>query len=154
EDAKARAANFEETWNKALESQRADLQQRFDDAFAEALRGQRPPWYKDREVSTREQRQQAIARLLFALLPVLAEDAISAGSEDDKKLKEAGADPAQRLTALAASNAYKTAFTRYRVVVGLERAARAAREQGQAVRGVLPDLASARAAEKSEFVAA
>src|SRR5262245_24409795 len=69
----------DDTFAKALQEQSKELQGRYHAAFAEALEGKRPDqaFTEGREVSTRDQRRLAIARLLFALLPVLAEDDLS-----------------------------------------------------------------------------
>src|SRR5262249_51165740 len=81
-----RNADFNIVYDQALESVRAQLENRFKELFAQALRGEEPVGDSMKKTTTHDARRVAIARLLIGLAPVLAEDEVTAdgGRAEDK----------------------------------------------------------------------
>jgi hypothetical protein len=136
-------AKFDEFFTKAVATQGEAMQARFKEAFDEAehgpkgLPGVTPP------KNLLDARRTAVARLMFNLAPLLAEQpgaatGVSAG-EQDKVLATPG---------------YAKVFQRLVTVVGLEATANAIAEQAQLLQAMSGDLNKAMSEERLNFVAA
>jgi hypothetical protein len=152
------AVNFDKVYDATLDPERARLQNNLAQAFATALRGERlgatEPGMK---ALTPEARRGSIARLLFKLAPVRAEDAIDAqqGETADRKLVGAlPRDSSAFADKLLDTEAYKTAFKRVQTVVGVHSTVAAVGLQARVLRKVAGELASAVQQGRLAFMAA
>jgi len=150
---KARAANFDATYDKALESLRADVDKRFQDVFeatkpSPAAVPGGPPLY------TAAQRG-AIVRLLVGLVPFRAEEEVkgsSADAKDKELLKVLARDPAAFQAKLPSTKAYEKAFLRAQVVVGLRAAVEATSRRAVALKQISAYLEQGLVADRADFV--
>lgn len=149
---KAKAVNLDTEFDKAIEKQRKDLEERYNTVFAEALgnpRGQpagKPPALAPQKV--------AIARLLFGLCPFLTEEAILT---DPAKAQEKAAlqGPADRVlyqTRLTETPTFKQAVSRVFTVCGLRHSLTSIAERSAVLRRLSEYVLAAAAQERQQFM--
>jgi hypothetical protein len=153
--AKAKAAAFDATLEKSLDSQLAWLQARYRQLFDAALKGEEPVNGTSRKVYSDDARRIPIARLLVGLAPALAEEALSGASADpaDKKLLQGAAvDSFLFQQNLVQTSAFQKAFTRTRVVVGVVVAGEVVTARSAVVRQLAEELTQRGLEDRIAFV--
>jgi hypothetical protein len=141
--AKARAANFDATFEKSIEAQAAELEKRFQKLLPTA---NDPP----------DRRKAATARFLVAMCPVLAEDDLAGPQGDPKDKASVGGarSPAEYQEKLAGTTAYKNALTRTLAVVGVRALADTVSRRAGVLRQQAEDVSAALADDRGDFVTA
>jgi len=162
----AAALNFEEEFKTVVLGLLEQLDKRFHQAFDEALavnfekaaqEASRNQVTEPAKSLTGDPRRVAIARLLFDLCPLLAEQNIAAGQggpNDSKILGGQLPGSAGYQDKLLDTAAYKTAYQRTQVIVGLRAAADAVAAESQLAQQIYSDLIQALVADRLNFTAA
>jgi hypothetical protein len=163
----AQTIMFDEIFAKVVALLQERYTRRLDDAFdiaaavkaAEAAQQARSmaPISEPNKALLGDPRRVAIARLLFDVCPLLAEEAISqgrGGPKDAEILQKLSPGSAAYQDRLLDTDAYRKALERAQLIVGVQAMAAAMTEQGQLVQQMSSDLTRELVAERLQFVAA
>jgi hypothetical protein len=134
-----KGTNFSDAYKKAVVGQRADLQARYRAQFDRALQG------KDagKEMGI-EAHKSAIARLLFGVAVVQAEEA---------EPRQPGADWAAFGQRVAVSPQFRSQLQRFYIVCGLKHGLGAISERSAVLRSMADSLTGVMSQERMQFVA-
>jgi hypothetical protein len=142
DEKKARSANFDKAWDQTVDTIHAGLKKRFDQLFAETLRGEAVVGAKTTRAHDEDGRRGPIARLLVGLVGVVAQDP-----------QERAPDSKAYQLKLPTTQAYRQAFTRVQVVVGVPAAAAAVSRRAGQLRQMGRELSDYVLADRNAFLA-
>jgi hypothetical protein len=151
---KAAGANIDKVFDETFETQRKQLETRYNDLFDAALKGP-PPVPQLARAQAVELQKAAIARLLFGLCTYLAEEGIETnpGQQDAALLKGLPLDSAAFAQRLPDTDAYRNLVKRMEVVCGIRAGLDAISERAVALRKLAADLAATVSEDRMHFVA-
>jgi hypothetical protein len=137
---------FDAIFAKALEVQRQQLQARFDGYFDHALTNVEPPQGQPGQADSEQ--KLAIARLLFSLCPLLADDSIT------DRAPFQGLDPTSPAFAqkLLDSEAYKRCLRRVYVICGLRMTLTAINDEAARLRKLAESVTTSEREEQLAFI--